>query len=126
MTCCFSPSAWLIAASRSPFGRENHRALFSLGPHLLFHRVQHVFRRGDVLDLVAEDFDAPGIRGLVEFVHHLDIDVGALFERPVEFDLADFAPQRGLPKLDQGEMIIADAIGRALRVQDLEVQDAVH
>jgi hypothetical protein len=76
---------------------------------------------GDVLDLIPKNFDAPRIRGLVEFIHHLDIDVGPLLERPIQFDLADLAPQRGLAKLDQSEIIVADAIGRALRVQDLEV-----
>ena len=83
-------------------GRENHRALFPLRPHLLFHRVQHALRGGDVLNFVPEDFDAPGIRSLVEFVHDLDIDVGPLLERPVEFDLADLAPQGGLRQAGSG------------------------
>ena len=53
------------------FGRQDHRALFPLGAHLLFHRRQHVLRRRDVLDLVAQHLDAPRLGRLVEFGHDL-------------------------------------------------------
>ena len=50
------------------FGRQNHRALFALGAHLLFHRGQHVVRRRDVLDLVAQHLHAPGLGRLVQLL----------------------------------------------------------
>ena len=48
------------------FRRQDHRALLALGAHLLLHRGENVVRRRDVLDLVAQHLDAPGLRGLVE------------------------------------------------------------
>src|SRR5512146_1891318 len=68
-------------------GRENDGPLLPLRTHLLFHRVEYALRRGDVLDLVPKHLDAPGVRCLVEFIHHLDIDVGPSLEGPVELDL---------------------------------------
>jgi len=47
--------------------------------------------RCDVLDLIAHDFDTPGLRGLVQFTDDLRIDVGPLFEGPVQLDLAELA-----------------------------------
>ena len=126
MTCCFSPSALLIAASRCAFRGQDHGALLALGAHLLFHRGQHVVRRRDVLDLVAQHLHAPGLGRLVELLHDLQVDVHALFERLVEVDLADLAAQRRLRQLRDGEDVVGDAVRRALRVEDLEIQDAVH
>ena len=71
MTCCLSPSALLIAASRCAFRGQDHRALLALRAHLLFHRGEHVLRRRDVLDLVAQHLDAPRLRGLVELADDL-------------------------------------------------------
>ncbi len=41
------------------FRGQDDGALFALGAHLFFHRREHVLRRGDVLDFVAQDFHAP-------------------------------------------------------------------
>ena len=53
------------------------------------------------------------------------VDVRALLERAVELDLADLAAQRGLRELDDREAVVGDAVGRALRVEHLQVQHAV-
>ena len=92
------------------FGRENHRAFLPLGAHLLFHRGQDIFRRRDVLDLIPQDLYAPGLRGLVQFIDDLAVDVGAFFERAVEFDFPDLAAERGLGQLRDGKAIVADAV----------------
>ena len=97
------------------FGGENHRALLPLRSHLLFHRVEYALWRGDVLDLVAQDLHTPGVGGLVQFVHDLDVDVGPLFERAVQLDFSDLAAQRRLRQLNQSKMVVADAIGCPLR-----------
>ena len=124
MTCCFSPSALLIAASRWPRG-EDHGALLALGPHLLLHGGEHVGRRCDVLDLVAQHLDAPRLGRLVELVHHLEVDVRALLEGAVELDLADLAAQRRLRELGDREEIVRHAVGGPLGIHHLQVEDAV-
>ena len=101
------------------FGRQNHRAFFPFRPHLFFHGVQDVLRRGDVLDFISEDFDAPGFRRLVEFVDDLRVDVGPLLECPVQIDFADFAAQVVWASWDNGEAVIADAVRGALGVETL-------
>ncbi len=126
MTCCFSPSAVLMAASRWPSDVRMSGALLALGAHLLFHRRQDVLRRLDVLDLVAQHLDAPGFRRLVHCVDHLGVDGAAFLERAVQIDLAHLASQRGLRQLRDGEHVVRDAVGGALGVEHLEVQDAVH
>ena len=85
------------------FRRQDDGALLALGAHLLFHRRQHVVRRRDVLDLVAQHLDAPRLRRLVELGDDLRVDVGALLERAVEIDLADLAAQRRLRQLRDRE-----------------------
>src|SRR5262249_40010580 len=50
-----------------PFRLQDQRALLALGAHLLLHRGEHVLRRRDVLDLVAQHLHAPRFRGLVDF-----------------------------------------------------------
>ena len=125
MTSCFAPSAVLIAASRAAFGRQNHRALLALGAHLLLHRRQNVVRRRDVLDLVAQHLHAPRLRRLVELADDLRVDVGPLLERLVQIDLADLAAQRRLRELADREHVVGDAVRRALRIQHLQVEDAV-
>ena len=114
MTCCFWPSAVLIAASRSPSDVQDAGALLALGAHLLLHRGEDVLRRSDVLDLVAEDLHAPRLGGLVDLADDLRVDVGALLEGAVEVDLADLAAQRGLGQLDDGEEVVRDAVGGPL------------
>ena len=106
-------------------GGQDDGALLALGAHLLFHRGQHVLRRRDVLDLVAQHLHAPRLGGLVELGDDRDVDVGALLERAVEVDLADLAAQRRLRELRDGEQVVLDAVGGALRVEDLEVEHAV-
>ena len=76
-------------------------------------------RRSDVFDLVTEHFDAPGLRSLVEFVDHLNIDIRPLLKRPIEINLADLAAQCGLGQLGQGKVVIADAIGGPLGFETL-------
>ena len=44
----------------------------------------------------------------------------ALLERPVEFDLADLAAQGRLRELNDGELVIGDAVGGALRIEHLD------
>src|SRR6185503_11540502 len=107
------------------FRRENHRALLALGAHLLLHRREDVGRRLDVLDLVAQHLDAPRLRCLVELADDRDVDGRALLERAIQIDLADIAAKRRLRELRDGEDVVRDSIRGALRVQDLEIQDAV-
>ena len=107
------------------FGGQNHRALLAFGAHLLFHRGENVGGRRDVLDLVAQHLHAPRLGRLVELADDLRVDVGALLERSVQIDLADFASQRRLCKLGNGEQIVRDAVGRPLRIQHLEIQHAI-
>src|SRR5688572_7536420 len=106
-------------------GGQHHRALLALGAHLLFHRREHVFRRVDVLDLVAQDLDAPGRRGLVELVDDVGVDRGALLEGAVELDLADLAAQRRLRELNDREAVVGDAVGGLARIEHLHVEHAI-
>src|SRR6185503_13017794 len=108
------------------FRGQNESAFFALGAHLFFHGGEDVLRRRDVLDLVAHDFDAPGLGGFVQFADDLRVDVGALLKGAVEFDLAELAAQRGLRQLGDAEGIVADAVGCALGVQDFQVEHTVH
>src|SRR3972149_11262092 len=70
---------------------QDDGTLLPLRPHLLLHGREHVLGRGDVLDLVAQDLDPPGLRGPVELTDHRRVDVPALLEGAVELDLPDFA-----------------------------------
>ena len=63
--------------------------------------------RVDVPDLVAQYFDAPRLRRLVEFADDVGIDGRAFLERTVEVDLADFTAQRRLRQLRDGELVVA-------------------
>ena len=92
---------------------------------MFFHRGQHVFRRRDVLDLVPQHLHAPGFRRLVQLIHNLAVDIGALFEGAVEFDFADLAPEGGLSQLRDRKAIVADAVGGSLRIQHLGIENAV-
>ena len=78
------------------FRGQDYGTLFTLGAHLFFHRAQHIVWRVDVLDFVAQYFDAPGIRRLVELRYHVRIDRSAFLERAIKSDLADFRTQGGL------------------------------
>ncbi len=93
---------------------EDHGALLALGAHLLLHRGEHVLRRRDVLDLVAQHLDAPRLGRLVELGDDRGVDVRALLEGAVEVDLADLAAQRRLRELGDGEHVVRDAVGGAL------------
>src|SRR5688572_7102012 len=106
-------------------GRQHHRALLALGTHLLLHRREHVLRRVDVLDLVAQHLDAPGRGGLIELGDDVRVDRAALLERAVELDLADLAAQRRLRELHDREPVVGDAVGGPARVQHLHVEHAV-
>ena len=92
------------------FGSQDDGALFPFRAHLFFHRGQHVVRRIDVLDLVAQHLYAPWVRGLVEFCNDVCVDRATLLERAVEVNLADFRTQGRLRKLGDGEHVIADAV----------------
>jgi hypothetical protein len=121
-----SPSALLIAASRSPSDGQNDRALFPLGPHLLLHGGQHVVRRRDVLDLVPQHFHAPRLGRLVELLHDLQVDVRRSSKGLVQIDLADLAAQVGLRELRNREDIVGDPVRRALWIEHFQVQNPVH
>jgi hypothetical protein len=108
-----------------PFRGQDDGALLALGPHLLLHRGEHVLRRRDVLDFVAEHLDAPRLRGLVELVHDLQVDVGPFLERPVEIDLPDLAAEVRLGELRDREQVVGHPVRRALGVHHLEVEDSV-
>ena len=107
-------------------GLQHRGPFLPLGAHLLFHRDQDIPGRVDVLDLVAEHLDAPGVGRLVEFLHHPQIDVASLLERLVQFDLADLATQRRLRELGDGEQVFPDSIGSLAGVHHLQVEHAVH
>ena len=108
-----------------PFGLQNRGALLALGAHLLLHRRQHVLRRVDVLDLVAEHLHAPRFRGLVHFADHHEVDVRPLLEGAIELDLADLAAEVRLRELRDRIGVVGDAVRRAGGIEDFEVQDAV-
>src|SRR5882757_8467431 len=107
------------------FGGQHHGALFALRAHLLLHGLQHVLGRRDVLDLVAQNFDPPRSRRLVQFTHDVGIDGAARLEGAVEFDLADLAAQRGLRQLRNGEPEIGDAVRGEMRIHHLHVEHRI-
>jgi hypothetical protein len=78
------------------------------------------------LNLVAQHFHTPGLGRFVQLLHDLHVDVNALFERLVQIDLADLAAQVRLRELRDREDVVRDAVRRAFRIEDLEIQDAVH
>ena len=104
---------------------QHHCALFALGAHLLLHGVDHVTRWVDIPDLVAQHLHAPGIRGFVKFRDHVGVDRAALFEGAIQIDATDLAAQGGLRKLRDGKLVVGNAIGGALGVQNLQVEDPV-
>src|SRR6185369_11378610 len=106
-------------------GRQDHGALLALRAHLLLHRREHVVRRIDVLDLVAQHLYAPRLGRFVELAHDVHVDLPALLERSVEIDLADLAAQRRLSELRNGEVVVRNAVRRARRVEHLQIQHAV-
>jgi hypothetical protein len=109
-----------------PFRLQDRGAFFAFGAHLLFHRRQHVLRRVDVLDLVAEHFHAPRFRGFVDFADDHQIDVCALLERAIELDLADLAAQVGLRQLRDREGVVRDTVRRPCWIEDFEIEHSVH
>ena len=93
-----------------PFGLQNRGAFLALGAHLLLHRGQHVLRRVDVLDLVAQHLHAPRFGGLVHFGNDHHVDVRPLFERAIELNLADLAAEVRLRQLGDGVGVVGDAV----------------
>src|SRR5579872_1357159 len=91
-------------------GRQNDRTLLPLGPHLLFHRRQHIFRWCNVLDLIPHYLHAPRPRCLVQLRDDIRVDDASGLERPIELDLADFAAQGGLGKLGDRKAVVSDAV----------------
>ena len=74
---------------------------------------------------VAQHLHAPRLRSLVDFADDLHVDVRALFKGLVELDLADLAAQIGLRKLRDRVVVVGDSVRGTLRIEDLEVQNAV-
>src|SRR3970040_1378083 len=94
------------------------------GIKVLRYEIKNISPPRDVL--APQDLDPPRLRGLVEFVHDLRVDVGALLEGPVQVDLSHLAPECGLGKLTDREEIIRHTVRGPLGIHDLEVQHPVH
>src|ERR1700742_2601365 len=108
------------------FGGQHDCAFLALGAHLLFHGGQHVLRRRDVLDFVAQYLHAPGGRCLVQLGNDIRDDGAARLERSIQLDFADLAAQRGLRQLRNRKSIVGDSVRGEVRVHHLHIQHAVH
>src|SRR5664280_175500 len=107
-------------------GREvDRRDLLVLGLDDLVHRLLHVHRRVDLLELGAQDLDAPaGGLGLERHAQGL-VDLAALRVRRLERERADDVAQRGACQVDDLVLVVGDVVLGGLDVLlvglDLEV-----
>src|SRR5664280_1574730 len=107
-------------------GREvDRRDLLVLGLDDLVHRLLHVHRRVDLLELRAQDLDAPA--GGLDLERHAQglVDLAALRVRRLERERADDVAQRGARQVDDLVLVVGDVVLRGLDtlfvVFDLEV-----
>ena len=107
------------------FGLEDDGALLALGLHLAVHRLGHIRRRLDALQLDAHDLDAPLLGGLVEDIAQLRVDGLAAGERLVQGQLADDVTQVGLRELGGSQVEVGDVVDELHGVGCAIVDDGV-
>ncbi|CAN3967196.1 peptide deformylase, partial [Dysosmobacter welbionis] len=78
-----------------PLRLEDGLPALPLRLHLLLHGVLDLLGRDNVFQLHPVDFDAPGVRGLVQNGAHLGVDGVPACQGLVQFHLADDVPQGG-------------------------------
>ena len=93
-----------------PLGFQDLRAFAALGRDLSMHGGDDAVGRVDVADLVAETGHAPVLRGFVDGLGDVVVEVGAFFEDMVEGKLADFGAHGGLGELGDGVFGVFDAV----------------
>ena len=107
-------------------GTGNLGPFLTLGPHLLFHRLQNRSRRLKILDLIAQDLDPPVLCSLIQGINHLFIQRFPSLEGVVQGNLADSRTQGGLSQLGGGKVIVIDPVGRLSGIDHLQIQDTIH
>ncbi len=85
--------------------------LAPLRAHLLVHGGHHILRGVDVADLVTQALDAPVEGGLVDHTDDVGVEGGAIRQRPVQGELANFSAHGSLRELGDGKRRILHPIG---------------
>ena len=104
---------------------QDFRAAQPLRVRLLLHGLARAAVDVDVGDLVAEHADAPGLRRLVQGLRDADVELLALEEELVQFQIPDFFAHRGLGQRSYRPFRVLDAVTRLVRVDDARVDGAV-
>jgi hypothetical protein len=108
-------SAFDAVRRRLGGGREvDRRDLLVFGLHDLVHRVLNVLRRVDLLELGADDVDAPRFRLLDEHLVELFVDFSALAVGGLQGERADDVTKRGSREVHDLPVDVVHVILRAL------------
>src|SRR5213594_621660 len=107
------------------FGLGDHRASRALGGQLAVHRLLHVTRRRELLDLDVRHLHAPAMGDLVELHPEVLVDLLALGEDIVEKDVADDGAERRRRDALDGRPEILDVQERIPRFENLLVDQEV-
>ena len=89
-------------------------ATFVLGLDHLVHRLLHVLRWIDLLELGAHDLDAPVLGLLAQGLLERGVDLAALAVGGLERERADDVAQRGAREVHDLQLVVVDVVLRAL------------
>ena len=108
------------------FRVNNFSAAFAFRLRLLGDGALHILRNIDLFDLNLRYLDTPRLRILVKDLLQLGVNLFALGENRVQFELAYQAAQGGLRELGSCVQVILDLRESEIRVYHAEIADRVY